>query len=118
MNNIDNLQKVDLRTYLKGKIIRNSPIRWKKVGFVMLPHELLFDESLPRAALMVYWVLVLHTFRGKNECNPSLKLLEQETRYSRPSILGAIESLEKNGWLEVDRGHRKVNRYFVKITRK
>ena len=107
--------KIDLKTYLKGKLAKNSPIRWKKIGFVMLPHELLFDESLPRAALMVYWVLMIHQFKGKNSCSPSMKLLEQETRYSRPSIILGIESLEKRGWLEVERSHRKLNKYYVRV---
>ena len=112
---MESFSKINLNTYLKGKIIRNSSFRWKKVGFVMLPHELLFDESLPRAALMVYWVLTAHMFKGKDQCYPSLKLLENETRYSRPTITNAIEALEKGGWLDVERGHRKVNKYFVKI---
>ena len=98
-----------------GKYIRQSPIRWKKVGFVMLPHELLFDEKLPRAALMVYWVLMVHQFQGKNESHPSLRLLQEETRYSRPTVIVAIGALEKEKWVEVQRFHRKVNKYFVKL---
>ncbi len=100
---------------LLNKMTRNSPIRWKKVGFVMLPHELLFDEKLPRAALMVFWVLVVHTFTGKKGCYPSLLTLEEETRYSRPTIIAAINALEKEGWLNVDRAEGKVSQYYVKL---
>jgi hypothetical protein len=110
MNNIEKFKKNYLR-----KIVRNSPIRWKKVGFVMLPHELLFDVNLPRPALMVYWVLMVHQFQGKEGCHPSLKLLEQETRYSRPAIISAIKALESQGWLDVERHHLKVNKYYVKL---
>jgi hypothetical protein len=116
MNKIESLSRMDTGTLLK-RYTKNSPIRWKKVGFVMLPHELLFDENLPRAALMVYWVLMVHQFEGKVECHPSLRLLEQETRYSRPTILSAIASLESQRWIQVERGHRKVNKYFVKLRR-
>lgn len=116
MNNINSLLKSNQNPLLM-RYARNSPIRWRKVGFVMLPHELLFDDSLPRAALMVYWVLVVHTFSGKNECYPSLKTLEGETRYSRPTIIEAIEALKVNGWLDVegDKKSGKVNRYFIKL---
>jgi len=116
MDNIETIVKKPLNP-LMMKYLRKSPVRWKKVGFVMLPHELLFDENLPRAALMVYWVLMVHQFEGKIGCHPSLRLLEQETRYSKPTIISAISALEGQHWIEVQRGHRKVNTYFVKIRR-
>jgi hypothetical protein len=117
MNNIGGLLKKGESEQLLKRYTRNSPVRWKQVGFVMLPHKLLFDERLPRAALMVYWVLLVHQFEGKRECHPSMRLLEHETRYSRPTIIDAIKALEAQHWIEVERAHRRLNKYFVKLHR-
>ena len=110
MNNID-------KNYLTKKYLRNSPIKWKNQGFVIIPHELLFNEKVNRPALMVFWVLTAHLFRGKTYCFPSLSALEKETRFSRPSVIKGIKCLKDLGYLEVEGGKKtgKVNKYYLKV---
>ena len=93
------------------KYLRNSPVKWKYEGFVMLPNSLVFNEKIGRAALMVYWILTLHLFRGKEYCFPSLSTLERETRLSRHSVIFGIRQLETNQKLLVERKEGEVNRY-------
>lgn len=103
----------NVERYVK-RAVRNSPIRWKELGFAFIPHRLLFDENIPRAALMVYWVLLAHQFQGKAYCSPSNALICKESRYSRPTVTTAIKALEEAGWLDCDRTAGKVTHYYVK----
>lgn len=101
---------------LINKYGRNSPSRWKRRGFVVLPHALLFDEKLGRAALIVFWVLTAHLFRGKKYVFPSITTPEQETRYSRHTVINAVKELEKSGYLEKEKEQGKVTKYYLKVT--
>ena len=98
-----------------NKVIRNSPIKWKKLGFAMLPTSLLEDTRLSRSCLVVFWVLTAHLFRGKEFCFPSIATIAKEAHASKPTVIKAIKELEKSGYLEIEKGHRKVNRYYLKV---
>lgn len=102
---------------LLKKYIRNSPIKWKHDGFVMLPHALLFNQNASYASLLVFWVLTAHLFKGKDYCFPSLRVLQDETRLSKNTVLKGIKELKDLGYLEVqgDRKSGKVNKYYLKV---
>jgi len=109
MNNINSKE-------LLKKYGKNSPSKWKREGFVMLPHALLFDPRAGLPALMVFWVLTAHMFRGKEYCFPSITTLEEETRLSRHTVIKGIKSLEEMGYLKIERGGgRKTSRYYLKV---
>ena len=107
---------MEFNTSITERYLRNSPIKWKKMGFAMLPTSVVMDIRLSRPCLMVYWILVMHLFKGRKYCFPSLKIIAEESRYSRPSVVKAIKELKKCGYLEVegDQKSGKVNKYFLK----
>ena len=112
MNNINNLIK---KSGYTEKLLKNSPIKWKHKGFVMLPHELLFNEKIGHSGLLVFWVLTAHLFRGKSYCFPSIEKLEKETRLSKHTVINGIKQLEMAEYLEVERKKGKTNKYFLKV---
>ena len=77
---------------LLKKYTRNAPIKWKQ-GFSMLPTELLMNPQLSRSCLVVFWVLTVHLFRGKQFCFPSLKTISEEAHSSVPTVIKAIKEL-------------------------
>src|SRR5208283_1050219 len=89
------------------KYLRNSPVKWKYQGFVMIPNSIVFNQNIGRAGLMVYWILTLHLFKGKDYCFPSLSTLQRETRLSRHTVIGGIRQLEfpHLGLTGLRRGH-------------
>lgn len=105
---------MDLKN-LKEKYTRNSPIKWKKLGFAMLPTALIEDKRLSRSCLVVFWVLTVHMFRGKKYCFPSIETIAQEAHSSRPTVIKAIKELEKYGYLEIEKKDGNVNKYYLKV---
>ena len=96
--------------------IRNSPSKWKLAGFAMLPTRLLMDDKLSKGALLVFWVLTVHIFKGKEYCFPSLGTIAKEAHCVKNTAIKAIKELEARGYLEVDRSlGRKANKYYLKV---
>ena len=77
----------------------------------MIPNSIVFNDKIGRAGLMVYWILTLHLFRGKDYCFPSLATLQEETRLSRHTVIAGIRELEANHKLTVERKSGEANRY-------
>lgn len=101
-----------------GRYTKNSLDKWKEVGFSMLPHKVLVDKRLSKPAKLVYWNLVMHTFNGKEICNPSQKTIASEINCAKNTIIKAVEELEKYEIVRVERSSknsRKVNRYILLI---
>ena len=98
---------------LLKKYIRNSPVKWK-MGFSIIPTQILMDERLSRSCLVVFWVLTVHIFRGKQFCFPSTATIAKEAHSSRPTIIKAIKELEQYGYLEVERSAGGVSKYYLK----
>ena len=98
---------------LLSKYLRNSPIKWK-IGFAMVPTQILMDDRLSRSCLIVFWVLTVHIFRGKKFCYPSTATIAKESHSSRPTVIKAIKELEQYGYLEVERKSGGVSKYFLK----
>lgn len=96
------------------KYLQNSPIKWKEIGFVMLPHKILFDDNLKSSDLMVYWVLMVHQFQGKSYACPSHLTIAEEARISRRTVIRSIPRLEKTGWVDIEKNKGKVSKYYVK----
>lgn len=86
-------------------------MKWKYQGFVMIPNSIVFNQNIGRAGLMVYWILTLHLFKGKDYCFPSLSTLQRETRLSRHTVIGGIRQLEAHQKLVVERKKGESNRY-------
>ena len=80
----------------------------------MLPNSLMFDERITRGAMLVYWVLTLHLFRGKKYCFPSVRTIEKESRLSRPTVIMAIKLLEELGYVETEKESGKKSKYYLK----
>lgn len=98
----------------RRRYLDKSPIKWKEIGFVMLPHRILFDERLKSSDLMVYWILLVHQFKGKEYCYPSQKLIATETKLSLRTVSRAIKRLEASGWIDIDRKEGTTCRYYVR----
>lgn len=113
MNNTEFLKKRGYDALLR-RYTANSSDRWKAVGFVQVPHSLVFDKKIPPTAAKIYCCLLARQFKGKTECNPSMKVIEEDSGYSKYVIIRAISILEKAKWVEVIRKHRKSNTYRVK----
>ena len=94
---------------------KNITTYWQKKGFVMLPHGILFEDSLFSSDLMVYWVLMVHQFRGKKYCTPSQSLIAKESRLCRRTVISSLQRLENSKWIEKEAVAGKVNKYYVKI---
>lgn len=93
------------------RVTRNSPIRWRNWGFAMLPNSLIFNEKVGRSAMLVYWALTVHLFRGKEYCFPKIGTLAEETRCDRRTVSRAIKELKDAGYLKVESRPGEVNRY-------
>lgn len=100
---------------LLNKYTRNSPIKWKKKGFCMLPTTLLFDTRLSSFSLVVFWVLTVHTFKGKENCFPTIKTICSEAHISRPTAIRVIRQLEECGYLETEKEKGKSTKYYLKV---
>lgn len=101
---------------LLKRYMRNSPSKWKLQGFAMLPNRLLFDEKLSRSSLLVFWILTIHLFKGKEYCYPSLPTISKEAHCSKPTAIKAIKELEMLGYLQVDRTETgRRNKYYLKV---
>lgn len=94
---------------------KNTTTYWQKKGFVMLPHGILFDDSLCSSDLMVYWVLMVHQFQGKKYCTPSQSLISKESKVCRRTVISSLKRLELSKWIEVESKAGKVSKYYVKI---
>lgn len=110
------MNKIGNSHNLEQKYLRNSPIKWKKLGFAMLPTSLLGDSRLSRSCLLVFWVLTVHLFRGKKYCWPSIKTIAGEAHMSSPTVIKAVKQLKQFGYLEVEGSMQsgKANHYFLK----
>jgi hypothetical protein len=95
--------------YLK-KVTRNSPIRWQNSGFAMLPNSLIFNQHIGRSALLVYWVLTVHLFKGKDYCFPKINTIAKEARCDHRTVTRAIRELKETGYLKVESTPGEVNR--------
>ena len=102
------------KKYLETLKVR-TPSRWKVKGFAMLPNSLLFADNIGKAELLVFWVLTMHLFRGKEYTMPSVRQIQQEAKISRPTVIAAIQSLEKLGYLEAERTKGRRTKYYLKI---
>lgn len=103
---------------LMGRYTENSLEKWKEFGFSMLRHKVLTDKRLSKPSKLVYWDLVMHTFSGKEMCNPSQRTIASEISCAKNTVIKATEELEKFGYLRVERSSknsRKVNRYVLLI---
>jgi len=102
---------------IEKRILRNSPSKWKHLGFAMLPTRLLLDDKLSKSSLLVFWVLTVHVFKGKLSCFPSLQTISDESHCSMPTAIKSIKELEKFGYLEIERspGGRVSNKYYLKV---
>ena len=98
---------------IKKTILEQSPIRWKEIGFVMLPHKILFDDALTGSDLMVYWVLMVHQFNHKENCSPSQGTISKESRLCRRTVISSIQRLEKAGWIKKENKLGWVSSYRV-----
>ena len=96
------------------KYVRNSLMKWK-MGFAMIPTQVLMDERLSRSCLIVFWVLTVHVFRGKQYCFPSIPTIGREAHSSRPTVIKAIRELEHYGYLDVERTSGGVSKYYLKV---
>ncbi len=84
------------------KVTSNSPIRWKNWGFAMLPNSLMFDDRFARSALLVYWALTVHLFKGKDYGFPRIDTLASETSCDRRTVSRAIKELKDSKYLLVE----------------
>lgn len=101
---------------IEKRILRNSPDRWKHFGFAILPSSILTNNKISRSSLILFWVLTVHIFKGKNYCFPSLETISQESHCSKPTAIKAIKELEKLGYLEVDRSRGgQNNKYYLRV---
>jgi hypothetical protein len=100
---------------IEKRILRHSPTKWKHLGFAMLPTKILMDDRLSRSSLIVFWVLTVHIFKGKQSCFPSLNTISEEAHCSKPTTIKTIRELESLKYLEVDRTlGRNSNKYYLK----
>lgn len=106
------MEKINYKKTLKT-ITRNTPIKWKTHGFVMLPHALLLEGKVSRSGLLLFWALTIHLFDGKKYCFPGVKTLSKELQYSERHIIRVIKELESAGYLRVERNAGEVNRYYL-----
>ena len=97
-----------------NSLIRTNKGGYKYSGFVMLPHSLLLDDRLTRTSLIIFWVLTMHMFRGKDYCFPSLPTIAKESRLDKRTVMRATKVLEKYGYLEIQREKGQVNKYYLK----
>ena len=93
-----------------GKIYEVEGRPWIKLSTVFRDYL----RELKPAETVVFICLALHV--GKDhKAWPTLNTLQLETNLSRNTVLAAIAALEARGWITVERQHRKVNIYSIKI---
>ena len=107
------MEKIDLKNKYQS-LIKENKGGYKYRGFVILPHTLLMDRKIKPHALLIFWVLTMHIFKGKNYCFPSIDTIAKEARLSPRMARYMIKDLKKNGYLEIERKIGFVNRYYLK----
>ncbi|MFA6135758.1 MAG: helix-turn-helix domain-containing protein [Candidatus Paceibacterota bacterium] len=106
------MNKADTENVLK-RVTKNSPLRWKKMGFTKIPNSIFSDDRLNKNGLLVYIVLCMHQFQGKRNCFPSLATLSKETRLCCHSVIEGIEQLEVIGYISKEKNPGRSNIYTV-----
>jgi DNA-binding transcriptional regulator YhcF (GntR family) len=81
----------------------------------MLPNSLIFNPNIGRSALLVYWVLTVHLFKGKEYCFPKIATIAKEARCDHRTVTRAIRELKDAGYLKVVSTPGEVNRYKLKM---
>ena len=83
-------------------------------GFTQVPNCLLNQANLSFAAKVVYAKLLSYAWHN-NRVFPGQETMANELGTSQPTITRAIQELEDNGWLEIQRrGQGKTNVYVLK----
>jgi DNA-binding transcriptional MocR family regulator len=78
--------------------------------FNMLRHTHSDPNLTPAASRVAFW-LTHHANRETRQCWPSIERLVQLTGLDKKTVRRAIYNLESEGYIEVEREHRKVNTY-------
>lgn len=107
------MEKINLKSKYQS-LIKENKGGYKYRGFVMLPHSLLMNEKIKPHALLVFWVLTAHLFKGKEYCFPSIQTIAKEARLSPRMVRYMIKDLEKQGYLEIQSTNGFVNKYYLK----
>lgn len=92
-----------------GRIVRTRGGAWIKLHTSFRGRLL---RALQGAPLAVFFCIGLH-INGSNESFPPVRLIVQETGYSKSQVLRAIRRLENLGLITVRRRHRCPNVYTV-----
>ena len=84
-------------------------------GFTQVPNLLLKTPKLSAHAKIVYAMLLSYAWNN-NRVFPGQVRMGEDIGTSQPTIARAIQELESQGWLEVERrGQGKTNVYILKF---
>lgn len=84
-------------------------------GFTQVPNHLLRNPKLSGNAKIVYAMLLSYAWNN-NRVYPGQVRMGEDIGTSQPTIHRAIQELEHEGWLEVQRrGQGKTNVYLLKF---
>lgn len=103
------------KDYLNKFLEKPFKGKYKVEGWVAIPNKVVFDDRLSKSDLLVFWVLTIHQFRGKDFCFPSQKLIAEEAKLSRPTVNASVKRLEKYGYLEIEKKRGFSHRYYLKV---
>jgi hypothetical protein len=84
-------------------------------GFTQVPNHLLRNQKLSANAKIVYAMLLSYAWNNRR-VYPGQVRMGDDIGLSQPTIHRAIQELESEGWLEVQRrGQGKTNIYILKF---
>ena len=73
---------------------------------VQLPNNMTVNEKLKPKDLLVYVTIKKYMNSETLSCFPSLSTIVEKSGVSKPTVLNAIKSLEKYGYIKVSRNGR------------
>ena len=79
-------------------------------GYFIAPNNV-FNLEVTMFELVT--LLFLYRCQNNSEAFPSLKAISKNCKMSYSSVVRTIKSLETKSFIEVERHHRKANRYRV-----
>ena len=83
-------------------------------GFTQVPNFLLKDPKISANAKVVYSMLLSYAWNN-NKVFPGQERMAEEVGSSKSTVGRAIQELEEQGWLEIQRrGQGKTNLYILK----
>lgn len=86
----------------------------QKKGYTLFNNAVLFDLRLSVHDRLVFFYLLMRTYRGKTTCFPAVRTIAEELGISVGQVSKSTLRLKKLDYLDIEKGKRGFNIYKMK----